>query len=211
MAHVDWSIKGQEIATCNCNWGCPCQFNALPSNGNCRATMAIRIDEGHFGDVKLDGLKIAAVLAWPGAVHQGHGEAQFIIDERATPDQHEALLKIMHGEETDPFATFFSVYSAMVETFHEPVSRPIEFEADTEERTSRFSVPGIVTTTTEPIRNPVTGNPHRARVVLPHGFEYTEAEYASGNWQSTGVIANHLANRHAHLATVHVGPHGVIR
>ena len=31
MAHVDWSIKGPEIATCNCDWGCPCQFNALPT------------------------------------------------------------------------------------------------------------------------------------------------------------------------------------
>jgi hypothetical protein len=173
--------------------------------------MAIRIDEGHFGDVALDGLKIAGVFAWPGAVHEGHGEAQVIIDENATPEQREALLKIISGQETEPFATFFSVYSAMIETFHEPLSRPIEFDVDIEERRGRFSVAGIVTGTAEPIRNPVTGNPHRAQVVLPHGFEYSEAEYASSTWKSTGAIANDFAGRHAHLAMLHVGPNGVIR
>jgi hypothetical protein len=211
MAYVDWSIRGPEIGICNCNWGCPCQFNALPSNGDCRATMAIRIDEGHFGDVRLDGLKVAAVLAWPGAVHQGHGEAQFIIDDRATPEQRDALLKIVTGKESAPMATFFSVYAAMTETFHEPLSKPIEFEADFEQRTARFAVEGVVEATAEPIRNPVTGNPHRARVTLPHGFEYDVAEYASSTWKSTGPLVNDLSKRHAHLAMLHIGPNGVIR
>ena len=211
MSFVDWSIKGPEFATCNCNWGCPCQFNALPSNGNCRALLGLRIDEGHFGDISLDGLKIAAVFAWPGAVHEGHGEAQLIIDDRATPEQRDAIVKIFRGEETEPFSTFFSVYSAMTETFHEPVMKRIEIETDMEERTGRLSVPGIVEGTIEPIRNPVTGNKHRAKVVLPHGFEYAEAEYASCDWRSSGIIANDLTKRHAHLANLHVGTNGVIR
>jgi len=211
MAHVDWRIRGPEIATCNCNYGCPCQFNALPSNGNCRASMAIRIDEGHFGKVRLDGLKVAAVLAWPGAVHEGHGEAQIIIDDRATPEQRDALMTIVSGQETEPFATFFAVYTAMCEKFHEPLSRPIEFKVDQEERTASFSVAGVVEAKTEPIRNPVTGNPHRARVTLPHGFEYNEAEYASSTWKSMGAIANDFDKRHAHLAMIHIGPNGVIR
>jgi hypothetical protein len=210
MAHVDWRIKGPEIASCNCNWGCPCQFNALPTEGNCRAAMAFRIDEGHFGDVRLDGLKVAGVFAWPGAVHEGHGEAQVIIDERATPKQRDAILKIVSGQETEPFATFFSVYSAMVEKFHEPLFRPIEFAIDMNEREARFSVEGVVEATTQPIKNPVTGNPHRAKVVLPHGFEYIEAEYASSTWKTSGAIVNDLAGRHAHLCMLHLGPNGVI-
>jgi hypothetical protein len=210
MAHVDWKIQGVEITSCNCAWGCPCQFNALPTTGNCRATMAIRIDKGHFGDVKLDGLKVAGTFAWPGAVHEGHGEAQVVIDERATTEQRDALMKIISGQETDPMATFFAVYSAMVETFHEPLSKPIDFEINMEERTARFAVPGLVECTTEPIRNPVTGNKHRAKVTLPHGFEYHEAEYASGSTKATGAVKLDWAGRHSHLATLHIGPHGVI-
>jgi hypothetical protein len=31
----------------------------------------------------------------------------------------------------------------------------------------------------EPIRNPKTGEEHRARIVLPNGFEFKEAEVAN--------------------------------
>lgn len=107
MAYVDWMIKGPELATCNCDWGCPCQFNALPTRGDCRAVLALRVDEGHFGDVRLEGIKAAAVLAWPRAIHEGHGQALAIIDEQASQEQREALLKILSGQETEPFATIF--------------------------------------------------------------------------------------------------------
>jgi len=56
MAYVDWSISGPEIANCNCDFSCPCQFNALPTHGDCRAMTAMRIDKGHFGDLDLSGV-----------------------------------------------------------------------------------------------------------------------------------------------------------
>jgi hypothetical protein len=34
---VKWRIKGREFVNCNCSYGCPCQFNAPPTHGNCRA------------------------------------------------------------------------------------------------------------------------------------------------------------------------------
>jgi hypothetical protein len=210
MAHVDWSIRGPEIATCNCAWGCPCQFNALPTNGDCRAVVAFRIDEGHFGDVRLDGLKVAGVFAWPGPIHEGRGEALAIIDERADERQREVLLKILSGQETEPFATIFSVLAAMTEKFHEPMFRPIAFEVDQDSRTGRFSVDDIIEARAEPIRNPVTGAEHRARVSLPHGFEYLEAEYASSTTKTRGPIPNEWSGRHAHICTIHLGPNGVI-
>ncbi len=210
MAHVDWSIRGPEITTCNCDWGCPCQFNALPTHGNCRAAVAFRIDKGHFGEVKLDGLKVVGIFAWPGAIHEGRGEALAVIDERATPEQRDALLKILTGQETEPFATIFSVVANMTEKFHEPVFKAIEFEADQEARTGRFSVEGIVEAKAEPIKNPVTGQPHRARVTLPHGFEYDEAEYASSTTKAAGAITHDWAGRHAHFCELNLGPNGVI-
>lgn len=210
MAYVDWSIKGPELSACNCEWGCPCQFNALPSHGDCRATAAMRIDDGHFGDVRLDGLKFAGLFAWPRAIHEGHGEGLAVIDERADPAQREALLKILSGQETEPFATIFSVIAAMVETFHPPLFKAIDMEVDQEARRGRFRIEGIIDAEAEPIRNPVTGAEHRAKVVLPHGFEYTEAEFASGNVKATGAIKLDWSGRHAHFAMLHLGPHGII-
>lgn len=211
MAFVDWSVKGWELSVCNCAFGCPCQFNALPTYGNCRAAVGMRIDAGHFGDVRLDGLKFVGMFAWPGAIHEGHGEGVAVLDERATPPQREALLKILSGQETEPFATIFSVVAAMTETFHEPLFRPIVFEADADERVGRFSVEGLIETNVEPIRNPVTGAPHRARVVLPHGFEYREAEFASSSVKAGGAVKLDWAGRHAHFAMIHLGPNGIIQ
>lgn len=208
---VDWSIKGPAIVACNCDYGCPCQFNALPTHGDCRATMAMRIDEGRFGDVDLSGMKLVALLAWPGAIHEGRGQVIPVVDERADERQREAILKIMSGEETEPGATVFNVFASTYETVHPPRFEAIEFEADIEGRTGRIRIADLVQAEVGPIRNPVTGQEHRARVSLPHGFEYTEAEYASSTVDADGAIPLHWANRHSHLAVLHLTPTGPVR
>ena len=80
---VEWTVQATEFANCNCAYGCGCQFNALPDKGFCEAVAGYQINQGHFGDVQLDGLRAAAVWHWPGAVHEGNGTMQLIIDERA--------------------------------------------------------------------------------------------------------------------------------
>jgi hypothetical protein len=211
MAFIDWAIQGPELASCNCDWGCPCQFNARPTHGDCRAGVGMRIDKGHFGDVPLDGLKFVVMVAWPGAIHEGKGEAQPVVDERADDRQREAILKILSGEETEPGATVFNVFATVIDTMHEPLFKPIEFEVDIESRTGRFAVAGLIEARGEPIKNPVTGNPHRARVVLPHGFEYTEAEYGSTTTKATGAVPLDWTNGHGHFAMLHLTGSGPVR
>jgi hypothetical protein len=207
---IDWMIRGPEVATCNCAFGCPCQFNALPTTGNCRAAVAMRIDEGYFGKVRLDGLHWAATAAWPGAIHEGHGAIQPIVDERANPEQREAVLKILSGEETAPGATIFQVFMTVVDTVHEPIFKAIEFAADVENATGHFRVKDVVDASAEPIRNPVTGVPHFAKVSIRHGFEYSEAEFASGTTKASTPIALDWSGRHAHLAMLHLTGKGVV-
>jgi hypothetical protein len=211
LAYVDWRIKGPEISTCNCAWGCPCQFNALPTHGDCRAAMAMRIDAGHFGDLRLDGLHFVTILTWPGAIHEGGGTSLAVIDERASEAQRTALLTILAGRQTEPGATIFSVMVTTLETMHKPRFLPIELEVDIEARTGWFRVPGLIEARALPIRNPVTGKPHRARVVLPDGFEYTAAEYASSAVQAEGPLPLSWPEGHAHLAELHLTPTGPVR
>jgi hypothetical protein len=210
MAYVDWMIKGPELATCNCDFSCPCQFNALPTYGDCRAAVAMRIDEGHFGDVPLAGLSWVTLVAWPGPIHEGNGECLPVIDERADERQREALLKILAGEETAPGATIFSVFVTTFTTIHPPQFRPIEFSADIAARVGHFAVPGLIEAKAGPILNPVTGRPHRARVVLPEGFEYREAEYADGAARAGAPVTLDWASGHAHFAMLHMTPHGPV-
>ena len=98
-----------------------------------------------------------------------------------------------------------------LETMLKPRFEPIELEVDIQARTGRFSVPGIVEATAEPIRNPVTGEPHQARVTLPAGFEYTEAEYASSVTKAEGPLELDWSDSHAHLAMLHLTPTGPVR
>jgi hypothetical protein len=208
MSYVDWRMKGPEIANCNCDWGCPCQFNALPTRGDCRAMTAMRIDEGHFGDVPLAGLSWVGMFAWPGPIHEGGGEALVVVDEKASPEQRQAILTILSGQETEPGATIFNVFATVIDRMHEPEFRPIRFESDEERRSGRVTVVGIIDTKVEPIRNPVTGAEHRAQVMLPNGFEYKKAEYASGDTAADGAVRLEWQSRHAHMAMLDLSTRG---
>ena len=85
MATSDWRLEGEWIKNCSCAFGCPCDFNALPTQGYCKGLLGMRITKGHFEGTKLDGLIFAATVDFPGALHVGKGMMQPIIDERATP------------------------------------------------------------------------------------------------------------------------------
>ncbi len=206
-----WEIQGTELINCNCAYGCPCQFNALPSKGFCEAMGAISIDQGHYGDTRLDNLKIAVVFHWPGPIHLGKGQCQPIVDERADAQQREALLKIMSGQDTEPFATMFAVFASTLEKVFEPVVTGIDYEVDIEARRGKVHVAGVFDLVGEPIRNPVTGLEHRARIDLPHGFEYEIAEVGSGTSSSHGAIAIDLKDSYAQFAHLHMNNKGLIR
>ena len=94
-------MQGVEFINCNCAWGCPCQFNSLPTYGDCRALGFGQIEQGRYGDVPLDGLRWGVLLAWPKAIHFGNGTMQAIVDERADARQRAALEAIIQGRDTD--------------------------------------------------------------------------------------------------------------
>ena len=211
MAEVSWKLKGVEYGNCNCAYGCPCQFNALPTNGNCQYVLFARIDEGHYGDTSLDGLLFAVVGKFPGAVHEGNGTQQLIIEERADDKQREALRRIVYNEDTDELRTHYAIYNAMSTTVLDPVFAPIELEVDMEARTARARVPGLVVSDAQPIRNPVTGDEHRAQIVLPEGFEYTVAEMGSASSKTTGEIPLEFSDTYAQFNELHITESGIVR
>ncbi|HZT20676.1 MAG TPA: DUF1326 domain-containing protein [Dongiaceae bacterium] len=208
---IDWEIHGLEFGNCNCSYGCPCQFNALPTHGHCRAIGFFRIDRGRFGPTRLDGLNMAFAVRWPGPVHKGKGEMQPILDVRADPEQRNGLLSIMTGKETDPMATFFAVYSAMCETFHAPIYSEIRIDIDKDARTAQCEAAGVAKGRGQPILNPVTGKEHRVGIVMPNGFEFTQNEVGRGWSQSSGGVAFALEDSYAHWCELHLNGHGVIR
>lgn len=210
MTETSWTIKGREFVHCNCAYGCPCQFNALPTEGNCKAVAAIRIDEGRHGDTDLSGLNIGMIVAWPGPIHEGGGEVVPLVDERASPRQREALLRIMTGQDTVPGSTLFSVFATTFSKVHEPVFAAIHLDVDIDGRTARLDVPGWIDARGEPIRNAVTGEESRARINLPNGFEYDICEVGRGWAKTSGPVDVQLSDSHAQFARLHMTESGVV-
>jgi hypothetical protein len=208
---TSWELEADELVTCNCAYGCPCQFDALPTRGHCEAIAGFRIKKGHFGDVKLDGLCAIAVLCWPGAIHEGGGKGWMIIDEGADEAQRNALLTILSGEETEPGATVWNVFASTLEQVFDPAFKPITLEIDVEERQGRMSVDGLIEGRGEPIRNPLTGAAHRARIDLPDGFEYNLAEMGSATSKSTGPLKTSFENSYAQFAHIHLCNRGIVK
>ena len=101
MAYADWKIKVRRLATCSCDYGCPCEFGAKPTQLPCEGVEAFEIVDGHYADVPLTGLRVAGVYQWPGPVHEGQGTYQVVIDELATDAQRDALFTILSGEEQE--------------------------------------------------------------------------------------------------------------
>lgn len=210
MADTQWTLHGREFANCNCAYGCPCQFNALPTLGHCSAVVGIQIDKGFHGDTKLDGLRLAGIFRWPGPVHHGNGEAVPIVDRRADDKQRDALLRIMSGQDTKPGATMFNVFSSMLTKVHDPVFTDINFEVDVPKRRAQLKVPGYIEQRGEPILNPVTGAESHARIQIEGGFEYKVAEMGRGWTKTQGPIALEFADSYGQFAELHLCQDGII-
>lgn len=208
---TSWEIRGRELVNCTCDYGCNCQFSGLPDKGHCHAVAGIQIDEGYHGETRLDGLRVAAIFKWPGAIHEGNGEAIAFVDERADAKQREALLRIMTGADTDPFATMFAVYASTITTMHEPVFTKIHLDVDVDRRQGRIFIDDRIETVGEPLRNKVTGKETRAQIVLPDGFEYTTADVGSASTITRGPMRIAMTDSYGQFANLHLNGHGVVR
>lgn len=114
-----------------------------------------------------------------------------------------------HPEEQEP-TTLFNIYGSTIETEHDPIFAPIEFEWDMESMRGRFAAPGLMEATFEPIRNPVTDAVHHSSLRLPEGFEFREALLNSGDYWAKTEIPMNGEKKFGYITLACYGPYGVI-
>jgi hypothetical protein len=169
-----WEIQVDYVETCNCDFGCPCNFTGYPTDGHCEALVGYHVRRGRFGRTKLDGLDVIYAAAWPRAIHQGGGTMRLYVSDSASADQRDALVTIFSGraQGNGPFALFAGTMSDV----QPPVFTAIEFRPDG--RRSSFRVPDVCEAALAPFTNPVSGEMQDVRLSLPKGFIFKTAQAA---------------------------------
>jgi hypothetical protein len=196
---VKWWFEADYIQACNCDFGCPCEFQAPPTKGFCEGSGAWHIRSGRCGEVPLDGLGLAFAARWPGALHLGGGTGALFIDERASEAQRAALLQIASGQAGGmPFEIIVTTFSKVLDPFFVP------FTFHWDGRNSRVKIGPYMEIETEPVKNPVTGSPEGVKIVHETGFVFKEAEVVAGKTctASAGEVQFDWPNQSGFVALV---------
>jgi hypothetical protein len=165
---VSYYLKGFSVGGCSCDWGCPCNFEAPPTRGFCEGGGVWHIDEGHYGGVKLDGLRIGLSAMSPAALHLGNVTLIILVDERADAPQRHAIETLVPS--IPPFSIFHSLASNFLGFQYVPIEMQLEGIR------SRVNVPGTFEIVLAPMINPVTGEEEPATLTKPKGFTATLQE-----------------------------------
>lgn len=196
MADTGWEIRGHILQACNCDYGCPCNFQARPTHGHCEGGWIVHIDQGEFDGVQLDSLNFAILADWPSAIHEGGGEAFLVVDDRGNAEQREALRKIGAGEVGGPFAIFLNTYRLAP-------ARYAPFEVTIDGQHSKAKIGDTVELEVESIRNPVTGVELGPKVVLPEGMLYQDStRYSSKRFRVQDGFSYEYSKRDTAVAPI---------
>jgi hypothetical protein len=207
MTAPSWNASGQYYETCSCDFVCPCilgQMAVDPTHGSCTFAMAFKIDHGKYGSVPLDGLGFLVLGMTPEAMGKGNWSVGVITDDRASPEQRDAITAIASGSAGGPM----SALSGLIGKFLGVESAPIKFGRDG----ANWSVTaaklvdmaaspamGLNPDNAEPLYLDNTGHPVANRVALAHalkshvtalGLRWNDpsgknnGQYAPFNWHS---------------------------
>ncbi len=124
MTPRDWAIKGELFMNCSCHVFCPCVVSLgkhPPTEGDCKAWMAIAIDEGHFEGEDLSGLNVGLMVEIPGRMAEGGWQVAAYVDDRASGKAYQGILEIFSGSAGGTTGLFTMLVSDIIGAEREKV------------------------------------------------------------------------------------------
>lgn len=194
-----WRMEVEALQSCNCDFGCPCNFDALPTQGNCEGIIAFRVRKGTFNETNIDSVKFALGVWWPKAIHDGDGIAALYIDNDATDEQVKAIEEITSGKHG---GAIFAILPMTLKKLYPTKRTKIEFFYH--EYDNWYNIEGVGKSKSEHILNPVTNDPLEGEVYLPGGIAFKRASVSSVDWEwkeDDLSFKHEKKNGHASVAT----------
>lgn len=178
MAGASWQLAGDYFETCSCDFVCPCvpsNLEARPTHGDCNFAMVFHVERGKSDKVSLDGLSFAVIGNAPDVMGKGGWSVGLILDEKATPEQQQALTAIASGQAGGPPA----ILAGVVGKFLGVETRPIHIKRDGLRRS--VSIPKVleqgceavpsVADPSQPLYVDNTMHPANKRLALAHATQ----------------------------------------
>ena len=165
-----WHVEGDWFDVCRCNIPCPCTFAQTPTYNECNGILAWRVNKGSYGSVKLDGLCVVAVGSFTGNIWAGETKATMgmFMDQRATPEQLDAMGKIFGGQA----GGFPAEFAKMIGEVRGMEVAPIEFEVAKDLSSWRVEVKGKgIVGKAEALTGPMTPPGKRVQTLNAPGSE----------------------------------------
>ena len=163
-AGTTYRVRAQSVEACSCQHGCNCQFGGVPNEGICEFIIGYEVEDGHFGDVNLNGFRAVVAAKYPNAIHEGHGYIVLFVDDKASQEQVDAFATILSGKAG---GMPWEALAGTVERFEGPIRKPIDMKIDGQR--AHVRVPGAIELETTPLRDPVTGQEKEVHIIYPKG------------------------------------------
>ena len=117
-----YDLEGQLLEVCTCKILCPCWVGENPDgDGTCDSIISWHIDKGHINGVNVAKLTIATLNHIPGNVLKGNWRVIFFVDDKATPQQHDAMVAAFRGDLGGPLKDLAGLYGEIVSVERAPV------------------------------------------------------------------------------------------
>jgi hypothetical protein len=103
---MSWNLRGSYIETCSCELMCPCNlsFDHGATYDFCRVTLVFNVRQGDVEGVDIGGLTVAVIADAPKVMTEGNWRLGVFVDDKATDEKFDNLVKIFTGQLGGPMA-----------------------------------------------------------------------------------------------------------
>lgn len=123
---MGYRLEGKLLEVCNCNILCPCWVGEDPDYGTCDAVTSYQIDKGQINGVDVSGLTLVEIDHIPGNILEGNWRTVFYVDDKAKPEQQEALVSAWTGKLGGPLADITKFIGEVVAVKRAPLLFEVE-------------------------------------------------------------------------------------
>lgn len=121
-----YRLEGRMLEACTCNVICPCWVGEDPDGGTCEGVIAWHFDKGDVDGTPVSGLTFAVAVLIPGNALAGNWRAVAFVDDKATPEQEEAILATYTGKKGGPVADLAQLIGEVVGVERAPITFGVE-------------------------------------------------------------------------------------